>query len=63
VLSAFSADLVAPLFTAMRTARFSSVSVRDGGEVDLTALVTVDFLKIVNELEGLHQAGEQGRAY
>lgn len=28
VLSAFSADLVAPLFAAMRTARFSSVSVR-----------------------------------
>lgn len=62
VLSVFSADLVAPLFATMRTARFSCVSVRDGGEVDITALVTVEFLKIVDELEDLHQAGEQGRA-
>ncbi len=46
----------------MRTARFSSVSVRNGGEVDLTELVTVEFFKIVDELESLHQAGEQGRA-
>lgn len=38
------------------------VSVRDGGDVDLSAQVSSEFLKIVDELEGLHQAGEQGRA-
>jgi hypothetical protein len=54
VLSVLSADLVAPLSAAMRTARFSSVSVRDGDEVDLTALVSTEFLKIVDELKGLH---------
>lgn len=64
VLSVLSADLMAPLFDAIRTASISSVSVRGGGNVDLTAQVRVELSKIVDELEGLFrlQAGEQGRA-
>ena len=48
----------------MRTTRFSTVSVREDETVDLTALVSSEFLKIVDDLEGFYgaQAGEQGRA-
>jgi hypothetical protein len=63
VISVFSAELV-PLFAAMREARIESVRIQNGTEVNLTAQVSLEFIKIVDELEALYrlQAGEQGRA-
>lgn len=63
VLSAFPAHLAAQLFASMRAMKFSTVSIREGGELDLTPLVSTEFLKIVDDLEGLYRlrAGEQGR--
>jgi hypothetical protein len=45
----------------MRTASISSVSVREGGDVDLSALVTSEFLKIVDKLACTKPVSRAGR--
>lgn len=42
--------------------KFSTVSIREGGDVDLSALVSSEFLKIMDDLEGLYVVrGGEGR--
>lgn len=42
------------MLAATRSVKISSVSMRDGGYVDLIKQVTAEICKIVHELEGMY---------
>jgi hypothetical protein len=63
VLAIFPSNLVLPLLAAMREKRIFSVKTQDDAACNLSAQVSSEFLKVVDEFEGFDrlQAGEQYR--